>query len=99
MRFWAAKPISYATASRWAVKRLSRCANSQRCVPPYSKKAEEAEAIAQPAAPQAAKMIYLLVRLLLPRPNPMRRLKGKDDFVEPVLQPEAEKGEELGWSA
>ena len=59
-------------------------------------KAEEAEAIAQPAAPQAAKNDLFAEKVAAAaaaKPDAAIEVE-EDDFVEPVLQPEAEKGEE-----
>jgi hypothetical protein len=61
-----------------------------------SQKAEEAEAIAQPAAPQAAKNDLFAEKVAAAaaaKPDAAIEVE-EDDFVEPVLQPEAEKGEE-----
>jgi hypothetical protein len=61
-----------------------------------SQKAEEAEAIAQPAAPQAAKNDLFAEKVAAAaaaKPDAAIEVED-DDFVEPVLQPEAEKGEE-----
>ena len=61
-----------------------------------SQKAEEAEAIAQPAAPQAAKndlFAEQVAAAAAAKPDAAIEVE-EDDFVEPVLQPEAEKGEE-----
>ena len=61
-----------------------------------SQKAEEAEAIAQPAAPQAAKndlFAEIVAAAAAAKPDAAIEVE-EDDFVEPVLQPEAEKGEE-----
>ena len=61
-----------------------------------SPKAEEAEAIAQPAAPQAAKNDLFAEKVAAAaaaKPDAAIEVE-EDDFVEPVLQPEAEKGEE-----
>ena len=61
-----------------------------------SQKAEEAEAIAQPAAPQAAKNDLFAEKVAAAaaaKPDAASEVE-EDDFVEPVLQPEAEKGEE-----
>ena len=59
-------------------------------------KAEEAEAIAQPAAPQAAKNDLFAEKVAAAAAaTPDAAIEVEDDdFVEPVLQPEAEKGEE-----
>ncbi|HRM21963.1 MAG TPA: cell division protein ZipA C-terminal FtsZ-binding domain-containing protein, partial [Neisseria sp.] len=57
---------------------------------------EEAEAIAQPAAPQAAKNDLFAEKVAAAaaaKPDAAIEVE-EDDFVEPVLQPEAEKGEE-----
>ena len=65
-------------------------------VPRPSQKAEEAEAIAQPAAPQAAKNDLFAEKVAAAaaaKPDAAIEVE-EDDFVEPVLQPEAEKGEE-----
>lgn len=60
-----------------------------------SQKAEEAEAIAQPAAPQAAKNDLFAEKVAAAAATPDAAIEVEDDdFVEPVLQPEAEKGEE-----
>ena len=61
-----------------------------------SQKAEEAEAIAQPAAPQAAKNDLFAEKVAAAAAaKPAAAIEvEEDDFVEPVLQPEAEKGEE-----
>ena len=61
-----------------------------------TQKAEEAEAIAQPAAPQAAKNDLFAEKVAAAaaaKPDAAIEVE-EDDFVEPVLQPEAEKGEE-----
>ena len=61
-----------------------------------SQKAEKAEAIAQPAAPQAAKNDLFAEKVAAAaaaKPDAAIEVE-EDDFVEPVLQPEAEKGEE-----
>ena len=61
-----------------------------------SQKAEEAAAIAQPAAPQAAKNDLFAEKVAAAaaaKPDAAIEVE-EDDFVEPVLQPEAEKGEE-----
>ena len=61
-----------------------------------SQKAEEAEAIAQPAAPQAAKNDLFAEKVAAAaaaKPDAAIEVE-EDDFVEPVLQPEVEKGEE-----
>ena len=57
-----------------------------------SQKAEEAEAIAQPAAPQAAKNDLFAEKVAAAaaaKPDAAIEVE-EDDFVEPVLQPEAE---------
>ena len=61
-----------------------------------SQKAEKAEAIAQPAAPQAAKNDLFAEKVAAAAAaTPDAAIEVEDDdFVEPVLQPEAEKGEE-----
>ena len=59
-------------------------------------KAEEAEAITQPAEPQTAKNDLFAEKMAAAaaaKPDAAIEVE-EDDFVEPVLQPEAEKGEE-----
>ena len=61
-----------------------------------SQKAEEAEAITQPAEPQTAKNDLFAEKMAAAaaaKPDAAIEVE-EDDFVEPVLQPEAEKGEE-----
>ena len=61
-----------------------------------SRPTPKAEAIAQPAAPQAAKNDLFAEKVAAAaaaKPDAAIEVE-EDDFVEPVLQPEAEKGEE-----